>query len=136
MTTEQRQALTLAELRAAIERTLRVGKTVVVPDNAPESRFRVMPRLAREAFWHGDARLTIDARSTLAQTAWIDAQFRALQAEAGFHLVSLRDRLCNESTCRVYDSTLKRPVYSDESHFDPMWIAENGNIFAPFVTAN
>ena len=136
MTTEQRQALTLAELRGVIERTLKAGKTVVVLDNAPESRFRVAPRLAREAFWYGDARLAIDARSTQASTAWIDVPLQALRAEAGFHLVTLRDRLCNELTCRVYDSTLKRPVYYDESHFDPVWIAENGSIFAPFVNAN
>ena len=136
VTMEQRQALTLVELRGAIERTLKAGKIVVVFDNAPESRFRVVPRLAREAFWHGDVRLTIDAQATLAQTAWIDKPLRALQAEAGFHLVSLRDRLCNESTCLVHDSTLKRPVYYDESHFDPVWIAENGGVFAPFVNAN
>ena len=131
----QKQALALTELRAAIDSSLSAGKTVVVLDSAPESRFRVPPRLAREAFWHGQARLSIDASSLHAQTAWIDALFQSLQAVPGFHLVSLRNRLCDDSACRVYDSTLQRPVYLDDSHFDPIWIAENADFFAPFVQA-
>ena len=125
----------MTELRAAIDSSLRAGKTVVVLDSAPESRFRVPPRLAREAFWHGEARLTIDARSLHAQTAWIDGLFRTLQATPGFHLVSLRNKLCDEFACRVYDGTLRRPVYLDDSHFDPVWIAENAGFFASFVQA-
>lgn len=49
----------------------------------------------------------------------------SLQAEAAFHLVSLRDGLYNDSTCRVYESTLKRLMYYDQRQFDPVWIAEN-----------
>ena len=135
VTGSQKQALVLAELRAAIVSTLRAGKVVVVLDGAPESHFRVPKRLAREAFWYGNPKLTVDVRSLLAQTTWIDEQFKALQVEPGFHLVSLRDRLCNDLACRVYDRTLKRPVYVDESHFDPVWIAENATFFAPFVKA-
>ena len=135
VTGPQKQALVLAELRSAIDSSLRAGKTVVVLDSAPESRFRVPPRLAREAFWHGEARLTIDARSLHAQTAWIDGLFRTLQATPGFHLVSLRNKLCDEFACRVYDGTLRRPVYLDDSHFDPVWIAENAGFFASFVQA-
>ena len=135
VTGTQKQALLLAELRAAIVRILRAGKVVVVLDGAPEAPFRVPKRLAREAFWYGNAQLTVDANSLLAQTAWIDGLFKELAVEPGFHLVTVRDKLCTESTCRVYDRTLKRPVYRDESHFDSVWIAENASFFAPFVTA-
>ena len=129
----RKQQLSLAELRAAIETSLQAGKTVVVLDSAPEARFRVPKRLAREMFWYGEARLTIDAPAWRAQSAWIDTLFADLKARPGFHLVSLRDRLCNNVACRVYDSTLQRPIYLDQSHFDPLWIIENGDIFAPFV---
>ena len=93
----------------------------------------VPKRLAREMFWYGEARLTIGAPAWRAQSAWIDTLFADLKARPGFHLVSLRDRLCNNVACRVYDSTLQRPIYVDQSHFDPLWIIENGHIFAPFV---
>jgi hypothetical protein len=52
---------------------------------------------------------------------------------AGFHRVSLRDLLCDERRCRVYDTTLARPVHVDESRFDLHWIAENAGFFEPFV---
>jgi len=132
----QKQALVLLELRAAIERTLRAGKTVLLFASAPESRWWVPKRLAREAFWHGGVRLTIDVQSLQAQTVWLDDMFAALKAEPGFHLLSLRDKLCDDTQCRVYDSTLQRPVFLDQSHFDPVWIAENAGLFAPFVRAD
>lgn len=71
-----------------------------------------------------------------AQTARIDALFIDLKAAPGFHLLSLRDRLCNDAARRVYDSTLQRPTYLDGSHFDPLWIGENADFFAQFVRAH
>ena len=136
VTGAQKQTLALAELRDAIASALRAQKTVVVLDGAPESRFSVPARLAREMFWYGHTQLTIDERSLRAQTAWVDALFIAFKTEPGFRLVSVRDKLCSNSACRVYDSTLRRPVYLDNSHFDPVWITENADFFAPFVQAN
>lgn len=129
----RRQALVLDELRGAIERTLQAGKTVVVLDSAPEAAVRVPERLAREQFWHGAPRYTIERSTLTAANAWVDALFERLRAQPGFHRVSLRDTLCDERRCRVYDTTLARPVYMDESHFDPLWIAENARFFEPFV---
>ena len=131
----KKQALALTELRDAIEGVLQAGKRVVVLASAPESPFRVPARLAREAFWYGQARLVTDAHVSHAQTLWTEELFMSLKARPAFHLVSVRDRLCDVSACRVYDNTLRRPVYIDESHFDPLWIAENGAFFAPFVRA-
>ena len=132
----RKQQLVLTELRAAIESSLQAGKTVVVLDSAPESRFRVPQRLAREMFWFDQPRLTIDAASWRAESAWVDALFAELEAVPGFHLVSLREQLCNDTACRVYDSTMQRPIYMDESHFDPIWVAQNAGVLAPFVSAN
>jgi len=123
----------VAELRGAIERTLRAGKTVVVVAGSPESPFRVPERLARERFWYGESTLAIDLRAWREQTAWLEPTFQALRSTPGFHFVSLRDRLCSGQTCRLYDAELERPVYLDESHFDPVWIAQQADLFAPFV---
>jgi hypothetical protein len=129
----RKMSLVQEELRGAIERALRAGKTVVVVDSAPEPGVRVPKHLAREQFWHGRPRLSIDRRAVTAANAWIDALFEQLRARPGFHLVSLRDTLCNERACRVYDDTLARPIYYDQSHFDPVWIAENARFLEPFV---
>jgi peptidoglycan/LPS O-acetylase OafA/YrhL len=128
-----KQKLVLAELRDAIERTLRAGKTVVMVAGSPEARFRVPERLAREQFWYGEPRLAANLKSLREQTAWIDPLFRELESRPGFHVVSLRDRLCDGETCRLYDAQLKRPIYLDESHFDPVWIATQADLFARFV---
>jgi hypothetical protein len=131
--TSRKQALVIDELRGAIDRSLRAGKTVIVLDSAPEARVRVAKRLAREHFWHGRPRLSIDRASVTEASAWIDTLFEQLRAHPSFRLVSLRGALCDDRVCRVYDNTLGRPIYTDESHFDPVWIAENAHFFEPFV---
>jgi hypothetical protein len=130
---EAKQALVLGELRAAVAQALKAGKTVVMVDGAPEARFRVPERVARERFWYGSPRLSVPASSVLAQTAWMDPVFDEFRGVPGFHRVSLRGRLCDSGTCRVYDNALRRPIYLDESHFDPVWIAQQADLFASFV---
>jgi peptidoglycan/LPS O-acetylase OafA/YrhL len=129
---DQRRALIVAELRTAMESLLAAGKIVVVLDGTPESLVKVPQRLERERFWFGGVRLSID-RASLREYDWIDALFSDLTNRAGFHRVSLRPKLCDAATCRVYDDVLQRPIYVDQSHFDPQWIAQNGDVFAPFV---
>jgi peptidoglycan/LPS O-acetylase OafA/YrhL len=130
---ERKAALVRAELQGAIERVLAAGKTVVLLDSAPEATTRVPSRLAREWFWYGRPRLTIERAAVESANAWIEPMLDGLRAQRGFRRVSLRERLCDEHRCRVYDDTLKRPVYFDASHFDPVWIAENAGFFEPFV---
>jgi peptidoglycan/LPS O-acetylase OafA/YrhL len=125
--------LVIGELRAVIEATLAAGKTVVFLDSAPEAPVRVAKRQARERFWHGEPRLSIDRATLREATAWLDPLLDELSARPGFHRVSLRSVLCSAQRCRVYDDTLGRPIYTDESHFDPVWIAENAGFFEPFV---
>jgi hypothetical protein len=129
----RKPGLVAEELRAAIELTLRAGKTVVLLDSAPEARVRVAKRLAREQFWYGAPRLWIDRDALRAETAWLDPMLEGLRSQPGFRRVSLRDTLCDERRCRVYDDTLARSIYTDESHFDPVWIAENARFFEPFA---
>jgi hypothetical protein len=43
---------------------------------------------------------------------------------------------CNAARCRVHDDTLQRPTCTAESHFDPVWIAENAGFLAPHVQAD
>lgn len=121
------------ELRRAVEATLAAGKTVVFLDSAPEASVRVAKRLARERFWHGQARLGIDRAVLREATAWLDPLLDELSARPGFQRVSLRGTLCDEQRCRVYDDTLDRPIYTDESHFDPVWIAENAGFLTAFT---
>ena len=83
-----KQVLALAELRSAVEDVLQAGKTVVVLASAPESPFRVPARLAREAFWYGEARLVTDARLAQAQTLWSEELFSSLKARPGFPALS------------------------------------------------
>ena len=124
----------VAALRAALVATLAAGKTVIVVDSAPESAIRVPERLAREIFWFGEPRLELDRRALLAQTDWVDRLFRELVlGHPGFHLVSLRGQLCTQDRCRVVDAETGRPIYIDESHFDPQWIAAHGDALAPFT---
>lgn len=121
------------ELRRAVEATLAAGKTVVFLDSAPEAPVRVAKRLARERFWHGQARLSIDRAALREATAWLDPLLDQLGTRPGFRRVSLRGILCDERRCRVYDDTLGRPIYTDESHFDPVWIAENAGFLTAFT---
>lgn len=127
-----RRAVVLAEVRAVIERLLAAGKTVVVLDGTPVAPYKVPQRLERERYWFGAPRLTIDLASLETET-WMDGLFTELERQRGFHVVSLRPRLCDSKVCRVYDAELRRPVFLDESHFDPVWIAHNGDVLAPFV---
>ena len=128
-----KQALIRAELKSATEALLALGKTVVMVAATPEARVRVPERIARENFWHGRTRLAIDERSVAGLAGWLTPLFEALIPQRGFHLVSLNDKLCSGSVCEVYDTQLQRPIYVDESHFDPVWIARNGGVFTPFV---
>jgi peptidoglycan/LPS O-acetylase OafA/YrhL len=130
---DRKPALVADELRAVIERTLRAGKTVVLLDGAPEARLRVAKRIARELFWYGQPRLSIDRQSLQADTGWLEPMLDGLRGQPGFWRVSLRDKLCDAHRCRVYDDTLGRSIYTDESHFDPFWIAENAGFFEPFA---
>ncbi|HEY0817439.1 MAG TPA: acyltransferase family protein [Rhizobacter sp.] len=121
------------ELKAAIGAALVAGKTVVMVDGSPEARFRVPERLARELYWHGEVRSTVALATLSAQTAWLEPLFDALRGTPRFHRVSLRDVLCDTQRCRLYDSVLKRPVFFDESHFDPVWIAQQRTLFAAYL---
>jgi len=110
--------------------------TVVVIDSVPEAHTPVAHRLERERFWFGQPRLSIDARTVAADNAWIDPLLTGLRdTQPRFFLESLRGVLCNAARCRVHDDTLQRPIYTDESHFDPVWIAENAGFLAPHVQA-
>lgn len=122
-------------LAEAIERALARGTTVVMVDGAPEAPVRVPERLAREAFWWGVPRLAIDARSVGELTGWLEPLFERLVARPGFHRVSLRGALCDAQRCRVWDAALRRPIYLDESHFDPVWVAAQDSLFVPWVQA-
>lgn len=126
-------ALVTEELRRAVDATLAAGKTVVFLDSAPESSVRVAKRLARERFWYGQVRLGIDRAVLREATAWLDPLLDELAARPRFRRVSLRGALCDERRCRVYDDTLDRPIYTDESHFDPVWIAENAGFLTAFT---
>ncbi len=133
MAPSRQRALVVEELRAAIELALEAGKTVVFLDSAPEAPVRVAKRLARERFWYGQSRLTIDRAALRDATAWLDPLLDELGTRPGFRRVSLRGTLCDEWRCRVYDDTLQRPIYTDESHFDPVWIAENAGFLTAFT---
>ncbi|MGY4828023.1 acyltransferase family protein [Sphaerotilaceae bacterium SBD11-9] len=129
----QKQALIRAELQAAIESLLSKGKRVVMVMPTPEARVRVPERIAREQFWFGQTRLVIEEASIGELTGWLMPLFDAMKGQPGFHPVDLNGRLCAAGVCQVYDTGLKRPIYVDDSHFDPVWIATNGGAFAPFV---
>lgn len=130
---EAKQALVLAELQAVVAAALKAGKTVAVVDGSPESRFSVPERLAREQFWYGSPRLSVPVATLLTQTAWLEPLFDAFRGTPGFHRVSLRGNLCDATRCRVFDEALQRPIFIDESHFDPVWIAQQAELFTPFV---
>lgn len=129
-----KQVLVRSELQAAVIAALKAGKTVVMVDGSPESRLRVPERLAREQFWYGSPRLTVPAATLVSQNAWLEPVFDALRDTPGFHRVSLRDKLCDAMVCQTFDKVLQRPIFLDESHFDPIWIAQQSDLFAPFVT--
>ena len=129
----RRQQEMLEEMRKAIDNLLKLGKNVVFLDNAPETTLNVPQRLARERFWFGAPRMTISTASVHADFDWIDTMLAEFKGRPGFHLVSVRPLLCGALSCKVYDAALKRPVYLDGRHFDPVWITRHGDIFAPFV---
>jgi peptidoglycan/LPS O-acetylase OafA/YrhL len=130
-----RRDLVLSELRSAIRALLAMGKVVVVLDGTPAADVNIPQRLERERFWFGGVRLSISKASLATDYGWIDPMFAEFKGTPGFHLVSLRQTLCAGSSCKVYDDELRRPIYIDERHFDPVWIAQHGDVFAPFVRA-
>lgn len=130
---DEKQALVRSELQAAIAALVAQGKTVVMLAPTPEARVRVPERIERERFWYGQTRLVIDERTIAQKTGWLEPLWRELRSLPGFHLVSVNDRLCADGVCKVYDAELKRPVYIDETHFDPLWMARHGGVLAPFA---
>jgi peptidoglycan/LPS O-acetylase OafA/YrhL len=133
MPDDAKPALVREALAGAIEGLLARGTTVVMVDGAPETSVRVPERLAREAFWWGAPRLEIDRRSVAELHGWLEPLFERLAQRPGFHRVSVRDTLCGPERCRVWDAALRRPVYLDQSHFDPVWIAAQAGLFTPWV---
>lgn len=137
VTGPRKQALARTALHEALQAVLATGRNVVVIDSAPEARTPVARRLERERFWFGQPRLFIDPRTVVADNAWVDPLLAGLRdTQPRFFLESLRGVLCNAARCRVHDATLQRPIYTDESHFDPVWIAENAGFLAPHVQAD
>jgi peptidoglycan/LPS O-acetylase OafA/YrhL len=130
---DERRDLVLAELRAALRTLLDAGKTVVVLDVAPIAYVSVPQRIERELYWFGTPRFKNSLASVIAENAWIDPLFASFRGVPGFHLVSLRPTLCHASDCDVYDAQLKRAIYIDDRHFDPVWMAAHGGVFTPFV---
>jgi len=128
-----KQQQVMAELQAAVEQAIAAGKTVVMLDSAPEARLRIPEHAARERFWHGEVRLTIPLQSLLDQTQWMEPLLQRLQTTPGFHRASLRERLCKDSSCRILDKELNRPIYVDDSHFDPIWITNNADFLTEFA---
>lgn len=128
-----KQQQVMDELRMAIEQTLAAGKTVVMFDSAPEARVRVPEHAARELFWHGEVRYAIARQSQVEQTQWMEPLLQGLQSRHGFHRLSLVERLCDDTSCRILDKRLKRPIYVDDSHFDPVWITNNADSLRPFA---
>ncbi|MBC7993960.1 MAG: hypothetical protein H7Z15_12045, partial [Rhizobacter sp.] len=128
-----KQALIVSELKLAIGAALKAGKTVVMVDGSPESRFRVPERIARELFWYGKVHLSVPMPSVIAQNLWLEPVFDAFRDTPGFHRISVRDRLCDSASCRVHDTALQRPIFIDESHFDPVWLAAQADLFARFA---
>jgi hypothetical protein len=124
-----------AELRGAFEALMAMGKTVLVLDGTPAATINIPRRLLRERFWFGKARFELDRAVVEADNAWIDPFFAELDKQPRFHRLSLRDTLCDARKCKVYDPELRRSIYSDGMHFDPLWIAQRGVIFDPFVRA-
>lgn len=133
--TGEKSGLVVDELRTVVDRTLAAGKTVVMLDGTPEARLNVPEHVARERYWHGEVRSTIPLRLLTGQTAWMEPLLRQLSDRPGFHRVNLKDRLCTDTDCRIFDPGLGRPIYIDGSHFDPVWIAHHGDALAPFVRA-
>jgi hypothetical protein len=95
----------------------------------------VPPRLAREQLWFGAPRFTISVAAVDQDNAWIEGMLASLRDEPGFHLVSMRPAFCNAQTCATYDPALKRPIFVDERHFDPLWVRDHAGVFAPFSAA-
>lgn len=131
----QKQARVRAELRAAITALAQRGKTVVVVAPTPEARVRVPERIERERHWYGQVRLRIDERVIAERSGWLTPLFDELRGMERVHVVSFNPALCRMGTCEVYDAALQRPVFVDESHFDPVWIARHGGALAPFAQA-
>lgn len=129
----QKRAALRAELLRAVRSLLAQGKTVVMVKPTPEARVRVPERLARELFWHGEVKMQIDRAASEKDSAWLSPMFESLQSTARFRLVDLNDKLCHGPVCDVFDSKLGQPIFIDESHFNPPWIAANGDAFEPFV---
>lgn len=122
-----------AELRSAIGRVLAAGKTLVILAGSPASAFDVPKRIDRELFLFGRTRMIIDRATVSEEYEWVESMFADFAGQPRFHVVSLLTELCDKQSCKVFDETLRRPVFADDNHFDAAWMVRHGGIFAPFV---
>jgi peptidoglycan/LPS O-acetylase OafA/YrhL len=124
--------LPLTLVRASLQSLLDRNVKVVVVDATPAFRFNVPNRVARHAFWYGEADERAQAQDLLVNNAGYDRLFASLDAQPGFALVSPRRRLCKVEQCMIYDRQLGLPLYTDNDHFNPAWLTlQDASFLAP-----
>ena len=100
---------------------------------SPASAFDVPKRIDRELFLFGRTRMIIDRATVSEEYEWVESMFTDFAGQPRFYVVSLLTELCDKQSCKVFDETLRRPVFADDNHFDAAWMVRHGGIFAPFV---
>jgi peptidoglycan/LPS O-acetylase OafA/YrhL len=125
------------EAMAAEIRLLTLKKIkVVVLDATPWFYFNVPNKVSRDYFWSDTVLNNYPVVEFYEKNKKWDALFGALAREENFFLISLRPELCKKNGCAIFDQDLGIPIYIDKDHFNPMWIAQRGNAFLPFVQAS
>ena len=123
----------LASVRRSIERVLANKVEVAVLDSTPWFTTSVPKKLERDFFWRGKIDTRPDASWFFEENKEYDALFGQLQAEPGFHLLSMRPVLCDGRRCLNYDAGAKQSIFKDRDHFNPRWIERQGDIFTPLA---
>lgn len=90
--------------------------------------------MARRLYWFGKLDNSYDASAFFAENREYDALFAELQTHSRFMLLSLRPQLCRNERCAIYEERTMTPVFKDSDHFNPQWLANHGEIFAPLST--
>lgn len=121
-------AAVLTSVRRSIQGVLDRGVQVAVLDSTPWFTTSAPKKLERDYFWHGRIDARLDSAWFFAENREYDDLFRALQAEPGFSLLSMRPALCERQRCLTYDQSAGLSIFKDRDHFNPLWIRAHGGV--------
>ena len=121
--------LSIETTKKSIDKILARKVIVAVVDSTPWFKMNVPKKAARDFFWFGTVKNKFYSKEFLDKNKSFDNLFKSYKNDENFQLLSFRPKLCKLEDCSVFDEYENIPIFKDNDHFNPYWIARNGQIF-------